>query len=557
MITAFYLFVLFVLIFILHRFLCYLFRTMDKAQQQQLRPAVRRSIVTRLTSDLHETYHTIDKLRAKQHQRLQQQQQQQQQQQMRQSCDDEKNDYIFREGEVWLERFKIVSQLGKGSFGQVFEATDISSDGGGRNVAIKVIKNRKSFHNQALMEIRILELLNSRDSDDSNHIVRMKEHFIYRNHLCIVYELLSLNLYEVVKQGHFSGLHLSFIRKIAAQILKSLKLLAQTDVQVIHCDLKPENILLCSNGSTKVKVIDFGSSCFIQEKAYTYIQSRFYRSPEVILGLSYSTPIDMWSLGCILFELFSGEPLFSGQTEHDQLLRIMDLIGLPPRSMLDSGAHQKVSAMFHKTISRPPLPPYPTNSSSSSNIGENNDKIAAGSGRNVENNTNSSNTCTAIYRPLVPSSFQTRNTNLPDLLHMKFQRALQQGKHSHPISYVPANKNNNNGSGPTTTTTGDQQSINNDSHSLNVYCAFLADFEKFANLIMKMLVYDPAERITPEEALQHPFLRKPAVEREVNTNATMKSVSGVGAGAGAAAVAGNGVRYGRGVGAKGGLVGEM
>lgn len=81
---------------------------------------------------------------------------------------------------------------------------------------------------------------------------------------------------------------------------------------LIHCDLKPENILLMQPQRSAIKVIDFGSSCFINERMYTYVQSRFYRSPEVILGLTYGCEIDMWSFGCILAELYMGYPLFPG-----------------------------------------------------------------------------------------------------------------------------------------------------------------------------------------------------------------------------------------------------
>ena len=81
-------------------------------------------------------------------------------------------------------------------------------------------------------------------------------------------------------------------------------------------------------------MIDFGSSCLEDERVYTYIQSRFYRSPEVILGLSYGLPIDMWSLGCILAELYSGYPLFPGENETEQLACIMEVCGLPPRHLV-------------------------------------------------------------------------------------------------------------------------------------------------------------------------------------------------------------------------------
>lgn len=114
------------------------------------------------------------------------------------------------------------------------------------------------------------------------------------------------------------GLSLGLIRRFAVQILVSLKFLRS--LHIIHCDLKPENILLKQPNRSAVKVIDFGSSCLEDERLYTYIQSRFYRAPEVILGLPYSTAIDMWSLGCILAELYTGYPIFPGEYSFSGLL---------------------------------------------------------------------------------------------------------------------------------------------------------------------------------------------------------------------------------------------
>lgn len=113
------------------------------------------------------------------------------------------------------------------------------------------------------------------------------------------------------------------------QALKYLK-----EENLIHCDLKPENILLKSPDKSGIKVIDFGSSCFADERIYTYIQSRFYRAPEIILGIPYTPAIDMWSFGCILTELFTGVPLFPGEFEQEQLSLIMEVIGLPDDKIL-------------------------------------------------------------------------------------------------------------------------------------------------------------------------------------------------------------------------------
>jgi dual specificity tyrosine-phosphorylation-regulated kinase 1 len=154
-------------------------------------------------------------------------------------------------------------------------------------------------------------------------IVRLLTHFMYRNHQCLVFEMLSLNLYELLKNTQFGGVSLNLIRKFAKQVLKALSFLARRDVDIIHCDLKPENILLRHPKKSGVKVIDFGSSCRSNKRMYSYIQSRFYRSPEVMLGLPYSVAIDMWSLGCILAEMHTGEPLFSGSDQFDQMQKIV------------------------------------------------------------------------------------------------------------------------------------------------------------------------------------------------------------------------------------------
>ena len=103
-----------------------------------------------------------------------------------------------------------------------------------------------------------------------------------------------------------------------------------------------ENILLRPQGQSSVKVIDFGSSCYEHQRVYTYIQSRFYRSPEVILGLPYSMAIDMWSLGCILTELYTGYPLFPGENEVEQLACIMEIFGLPDYSLLVDAQRKKL-----------------------------------------------------------------------------------------------------------------------------------------------------------------------------------------------------------------------
>ncbi|KAL2763220.1 dual specificity tyrosine-phosphorylation-regulated kinase 1B isoform p66 [Daubentonia madagascariensis] len=246
--------------------------------------------------------------------------------------DDDNHDYIVRSGERWLERYEIDSLIGKGSFGQVVKAYDHQTQ---ELVAIKIIKNKKAFLNQAQIELRLLELMNQHDTEMKYYIVHLKRHFMFRNHLCLVFELLSYNLYDLLRNTHFRGVSLNLTRKLAQQLCTALLFLATPELSIIHCDLKPENILLCNPKRSAIKIVDFGSSCQLGQRIYQYIQSRFYRSPEVLLGTPYDLAIDMWSLGCILVEMHTGEPLFSGSNEVDQMNRIVEVLGIPPAPMLD------------------------------------------------------------------------------------------------------------------------------------------------------------------------------------------------------------------------------
>ena len=179
----------------------------------------------------------------------------------------------------------------------------------------------------------------SQDPKNKHSMINFVQSFYFRGHLCISTELLDMNLYEFIKSNAFRGFSLKIVRRFTKQLLSSLLLLKQH--KVIHCDLKPENILLTHPLHSEIKVIDFGSSCFENEKVYTYIQSRFYRSPEVILGMTYGMPIDMWSVGCILAELFTGVPIFPGENENEQLGCIMEIFGPPEKHLIEKSSRRK------------------------------------------------------------------------------------------------------------------------------------------------------------------------------------------------------------------------
>ncbi|RUS22862.1 hypothetical protein BC937DRAFT_86229 [Endogone sp. FLAS-F59071] len=297
--------------------------------------------------------------------------------------DDERGDYNIIMQDHLCYRYEILEVLGKGSFGQVVKAFDHKT---GQTCAIKIIRNKKRFHCQALVEVKILENLVKWDPEDKHNNVRIMDHFYFRNHLCVSCECLSINLYEFIKSNNFQGFSLGLIRRCVSrlrdnehfrirfttQLLNSLSLLYGHSV--VHCDLKPENILLKHPTKSGIKVIDFGSSCLENEKVYTYIQSRFYRSPEVILGMTYNMAIDMWSLGCILAELYTGGctyllkewfeqvylcdwivknvvcfisrlagyPLFPGENEQEQLACIMEVQGVPERYLVEKSTRKKL-----------------------------------------------------------------------------------------------------------------------------------------------------------------------------------------------------------------------
>ncbi|KNC25276.1 Dual specificity tyrosine-phosphorylation-regulated kinase 2 [Lucilia cuprina] len=251
--------------------------------------------------------------------------------------DDENGNYKIIEHDHIAFRYEILEIIGKGSFGQVIRALDHKTN---THVAIKIIRNKKRFLNQAVVELNILDELREKDADGSHNVIHMLDYMYFRKHLCITFELMSLNLYELIKKNNYNGFSMSLIRRFCNSIVKCLRLLYKENI--IHCDLKPENILLKQRGSSSIKVIDFGSSCYVNRKIYTYIQSRFYRSPEVILGLQYGTAIDMWSLGCILAELYTGFPLFPGENEVEQLACIMEILGLPPKDLIATATRRRL-----------------------------------------------------------------------------------------------------------------------------------------------------------------------------------------------------------------------
>lgn len=233
-------------------------------------------------------------------------------------------------------RYYVTEYLGSAAFSKVIQAHDLHT---GIDVCLKIIKNDKDFFDQSLDEIKLLKIVNKLDPADERHILRLYDYFYHQEHLFIVCELLKANLYEFQKFNQESGgeayFTLSRLQVITRQCLEAIEYLHH--LGIIHCDLKPENILIKSYRRCEIKVIDLGSSCFKSDNLCLYVQSRSYRAPEVILGLPYDQKIDLWSLGCILAELCSGEVLFPNDAVVMILARMIGMLGPIDPEMLETG----------------------------------------------------------------------------------------------------------------------------------------------------------------------------------------------------------------------------
>lgn len=268
---------------------------------------------------------------------------------MMDNWDDPEGYYNLRIGELINGRYHVQQNLGKGMFSSVVRAIDSDT---GKLVAIKIIRQNDTMKKAGLKEIGILEQLQEADPDDKKHMIKFVRSFEHKGHLCMVFENLSMNLREVLKKfGRDIGLNLRAIRAYAQQIFLGLGLMRKCNI--LHADLKPDNLLV-NEQRNLLKVCDLGSASPASDNEITpYLVSRFYRAPEIILGIPYDYAIDMWSIGCTLFELYTGKILFTGRNNNQMLKSIMECRGKYPPKLLRRGslAHLHFDEMsnFHST----------------------------------------------------------------------------------------------------------------------------------------------------------------------------------------------------------------
>lgn len=248
--------------------------------------------------------------------------------------------FRVEEKQVIAGRYVVIQYLGSGTFCHTVQCEDLRGIGRHRFVCVKISKNTKDIFDQNLWEVKLLKLLaNKMTREESERLPELLNVFYFRETLFIVYELLRDNLYHIYKYIEECKLPKYFtverLKHVAHQCLFTLACLHQHDV--IHCDLKPENILISSLTSCQIKVIDYGNAYLHHDQRCSYVQSRAYRAPEVVLGLPYTPKVDLWSLGCILMELYTGKLLFDNRSVQALLASHIAVLGPLPKNLLREG----------------------------------------------------------------------------------------------------------------------------------------------------------------------------------------------------------------------------
>nr|XP_043902807.1 serine/threonine-protein kinase MAK isoform X6 [Solea senegalensis] len=218
-----------------------------------------------------------------------------------------------------MNRYTTLRQLGDGTYGSVQMGRSNES---GELVAIKRMK-RKFYSWEECMNLREVKSLKK-----LNHanVVKLKEVIRENDHLYFVFEYMKENLYQLMKDRENKMFSENEIRNIMFQVLSGLAFVHKHGF--FHRDMKPENVLCM--GPELVKIADFGLAREIRSKPpYTdYVSTRWYRAPEVLLRSSiYSSPIDLWAVGCIMAELYTLRPLFPGNSEVDEIFKICQVLG--------------------------------------------------------------------------------------------------------------------------------------------------------------------------------------------------------------------------------------
>ncbi|XP_063283116.1 cyclin-dependent kinase-like 5 [Pelobates fuscus] len=217
-----------------------------------------------------------------------------------------------------MKKFEILALVGEGSYGMVFKGRNIETK---EIVALKKFKDSRDLE-EALLELQMLQSLKH------ENIVEFKEAFRSKEELYIILEYIEKSMIDVLQQMP-NGVPADKINNYSYQLIKAIDWCHKNNI--VHRDLKPDNVLISENNT--IKLCDFGLARKMSEISNvqnSYVATRWYRSPEIIVGAPYGKAADMWSVGCIIGELSDGKTLFPGKSHSDQLLAIQKVLGPLP-----------------------------------------------------------------------------------------------------------------------------------------------------------------------------------------------------------------------------------
>jgi len=290
---------------------------------------------------------------------------------------DERGYINFVEGLIIMKRYQMLSQIGKGTFSRVMRCVDLqkSKDDENRFVALKINRNVDKYKAAAKIEYQILNAIKKIDTKDVSNCAHLLSTFDYHGHYCFVFPLFGRSVYRVLSGNKYTPFPSKQVQQFAWQIIGAMKFMH--DSKIIFTDLKPENLVFFKNRyarktiaslephlpyafkfwkermikagycsrdlaamkveiplDPRIKVIDFGSALFESQWHSHLVQTRHYRAPEVVLGMRWSLPIDIWSIGCILLEFIYGRMVFNTHDAIDHLNQMNTMIGPMPMKLL-------------------------------------------------------------------------------------------------------------------------------------------------------------------------------------------------------------------------------